>query len=543
MKNHKLILLLIVAFGFLFRLAPIQWGLPSSNLALSTFTPDEQESFHSLEHMNPGKLDFYPRRILEWGSVHLYLMAVTLKAAEIAGFVKFGSRDYYMLNFKELDKLYITARLISTISAAISIALIYFVILSLFSSVPLALSGSALLAVIPVHLMYSFLSRPDTLLMMFGLCVIYVSIKILRNGSRRDYVLCAALTGITIATKYSGGAYLVVPVLAHLSYLHRERQLSLKNIINKNLIISSAVVLAAFACASPYSVSPMFIPHLKFLGNVSKGSAYDAPGWIRVLTQTLPLGMGWPVFLASVCGFVALMVAWVKDREPVKLFLTLSGLVVYLAVSLPRRQMTVYTMPLLPFMVIYAAYFLRGMWSYGSRHLKLAGRLLAVFVVAYTVAYSIAYWRLFLLKNTRVEASEWIEKNIPQGDVVAIARSYFWTPPILRQYNPPYKLLMGGDIQSAGPDAMLGFKNVSSQADYLVLTEYEYRDYIQPGIKENFPAQSAIINEIFSEKRFKKIAEFDREASFLGFTFKKTYAPVDWLFPNPKIVVFKKISV
>ena len=540
MKISKIIIFAIVVGGFVLRLLPIEWGLPSKNLALSSYSPDEQVSFHSLEQMNPKKLDFYPHQALDWGSLHIYLLGMTVKTAEILGAVKIGNREYYLHNLKELDKLYMLGRLVPIIAGTISIWLLYLIILNLFSDAATALLGSLLLAVIPVHLVYSFYVRPDALMILFGLCVIYFALRILETGARKYYLICGAFAGLTISAKYSGGACIVLPIVAHLLYLYRAKELTFGKILGRNLQFGLLALLGAFIITCPYCVTPVFPSHIRHLLSQAKGAPYNQPGWIAYLTYLLPTGMGWPLFLSSVAGCVGLAAAWRRDRDPKKIFLVFAGLGVYGIISSPKCPITVYVMPVIPFLVIYSAYFLRTLWNAENKIVKQAGRLAVIFVVSYTTVYSLAYLNLFLEKNVREDASEWIEKNIPLGSSVAIARSYFWTPPILRRYDPPYKVLMGGDINSFLPDAVLGLGKVCEKADYLVLSEYEYREFVHPEIKEYFPEHSAIIDNIFSEKKFQKIAEFDREASFLGLTFKKNYPPTDWLFPNPKIIVFKR---
>jgi hypothetical protein len=165
-------------------------------------------------------------------------------------------------------------------------------------------------------------------------------------------------------------------------------------------------------------------------------------------------------------------------------------------------------------------------------------------VSGYTLIYSIANLNLYIEKNVREEASEWIEKNIPKGSIIAIPKSYFWTPAVLRQYNPPYKLLIGVDNPNLGySDGIIGLKKYLNETEYIVLSEFEFREFVHPKIKQNFPEQARVLDEILNSKKFIKVAEFDKEAKFLWFKFKKNYPPGDWLIPNPKILIFKKLEI
>ena len=194
-------------------------------------------------------------------------------------------------------------------------------------------------------------------------------------------------------------------------------------------------------------------------------------------------------------------------------------------------------MPLVPVIAVYSAYFFKALWGLKNRTARYAGRLLTICAIVYATAYSMAYLHLFLTKNVREEASEWIVDNIPKGAAIAVVKNFFWTPPVLRQYEPPYKLLTGGKPNVW--DALLGFESVCKKADYLVLSEYEYRDYVDTPLEKIYPEQSRVVRSILYGNKFEKVAEFHREPSFLGITFRQDFPPADILFPNPKISIFK----
>src|SRR4029077_6838049 len=60
---------------------------------------------------------------------------------------------------------------------------------------------------------------------------------------------------------------------------------------------------------------------------------------------------------------------------------------------------------------------------------------------AWSLLYAVAYMRMFTREDPRLEASAWIEKNIPAGTAGGVAKSFFWTPPALRAYNTVYHVI------------------------------------------------------------------------------------------------------
>jgi hypothetical protein len=537
MKIPKMLIFAVIAGAFVLRVLPIGWGLPSTNLALSSYSCDEQNSFYALEHMNPRKFNFYPGVVLAWGGAHINLLGITEKAAELLGVVKFGTREYYQKNLKELDKLYMVGRLIPIIAGTISVWLFYLVILGFFQNSAAALLGGFILAIIPLHMAYSFYIRPDALMIMLALCTMLFSIKILETGTRKAYVLCGMFSGLMISAKYSGGAFIVFPLLSHVLYSYKTRQPLFGKIQGRNLLLAVLAALAAFVITCPYSLTPEFLYWVNGMINQAKGSPYQQIGRLMPLTYLLPAGIGWPLVLSGVAGFVGLAVSLLRDRDQKKILLVLAGPAMYWMISSIKSPMAIYALPLVPLLVIYAVYCLKTLWDLKNKAAGYVGRLLVVFVLVYAAAYSMSYLNLFLVKNVREEASEWIVKNIPRGATVAIVKNFFWTPPVLKQYEPPYKLLTGGAPNIS--DALLGLEKACEKADYLVLSEFEYRDYVDTPVEKFYPEQSRIIRNIFSGKNFEKAAEFYSEPHFLGFTFKQDFPPADMLFPNPRIFIFK----
>jgi hypothetical protein len=101
---------------------------------------------------------------------------------------------------------------------------------------------------------------------------------------------------------------------------------------------------------------------------------------------------------------------------------------------------------------------------------------------------------------------------------------------------------MGADpVKSSVQEGMLGLKNLLDETEYVVLTEYEFRWALYPKLQKYFPEHRKILDEIFYSGKFIKLAEFNKEAKFLVFKFKKNYPSGDWLIPNPRIIIFKKI--
>lgn len=538
---------MILACGFILRASGINYGLPSQNLALTTSHPDEATALRPLEKWRPKELYFHPDQTLHWGGFHLFPTAALLKVAQFAGYLKVGTREFYLKNLQEADKIYKIARSLTVLCAMVSILALFFIVRSLWGYT------GGILAVIfysfsAVHIVNSFIVRPDSMMVMFVLLSVFFSLKVWDIYSSRFSLISGIFFGLAVATKYNAAPSIIFPVLLHLLSPDRKNR--------RNLFIFSLAAAVAFLIGCPYSILDFkgFYSGIQHLLSQAKGGIVPIPlgsTFGLYWTYFLPYGMGWPHMIAAILGWIW-MLSKILKREPVFPVSDLSknrlgGIwifsvsIIYIVIASPKAQQTWYTLPLVPLFAFFASYFFSLLIQFHKKWIRVFSFLLTCFFIAYMTIYSLAYTKLFWEKNVREIASEWIEQNIPKGESIGIARSYFWTPGILRQSEPPYQLLKGGDDQSFIDDAVLGLEKVSQKANYLVLTEYEYRVYLTKRFG-NYPEQERVLRKIM-EKDFREIACFQKEAEFLWFRFpKKEDDPYDWSMPNPTIKIFKKVK-
>ncbi len=544
----KTFLITILFFALILRILIIDFGLPSKNLALTTYNPDEPLSYYTIEQWKPKKLYFHPQRVFLWGGFHLYPLAASLGFAKVSGFIKFGNRDFYINNLKEADKLYLVGRLLMILFSLGSIYLIYLIGLETYGLFS-AFFMSFLLTIAPLHVFNSIYVRPDIMMMFFGVLSIYFGIKILKTQEFRYYILCCASIGFATGAKLSGAVYGIIPLIAHL--------LSDKDLKNKikdiKLYIIPVLCLIFFLLSSPYVIIDFnrtpdsFLSYLKQNISLSQGSMDLGQvillgyGPLSYIKHYLRYGLGSCIVVLSLVGTVLMIYNIVRNKNKFDLLLLSSGIIILFVISATKNQTVWYTFPVIPFIVIYSARGIDIIFKSKNKISFLIGILLIITLSVYTTVYMFSGWKLYYSKNVREECSNWIEKNVPQKSKIAIARSYFWTPGILRKYNPPYKVLMGSDpVHSSVQDGVLGLKNYLDETEYIVLTEYEFRWGLHPKLKKYYPEHAKILEEIFYSGKFQKLSEFDKQAQFLWFKFNKNYPPGDWLIPNPKIVVFRK---
>ena len=534
---RRLSLAAILSLGLALRLGGLHYGLPSKNRALTTYHPDEPKSYYCLERMNPAKFDLNPRDGLFWGSLHLYALGFALEAAKVAGYVHAPSRQYLIDHLHQADRLYIVGRLLSVAAGTAAIFLLYLAGLRLGGPAA-GFLAAGMLALAPVHIVNSFVVRPDILMLLFAVAALQLSLRFIDEEDRKSWVWASLCAGLAAATKYNGGLFLVCPWIA----------VFLKKGWCRELIWIPALAFAAFVAGCPYALIEfhVFMGYMRenaALAQEGLSSVIYGPGWLSYWTTFLPDGLSAPVSGSALAGVVWALAELGRRLKPAASLqktavLFMSGLIVYAATVQPRHQMVWYTLPVVPFCLLFAARFWTGLWEYlHSRGSGWIAAAAAAIVLVWLTADAFATVSLYRGKNVREEASEWIEAHVPPGSTVAVARKYFWTPGILRQYHPPYRLAEGGDDQSVLPEAVLGLEQAAGRADFLVLTELETRDFLHPKMRDIFPAQAGVLDRL-TTRDFREVARFERGRRFFG---GGDFPPDDWIYPDPVIRIYRRV--
>lgn len=233
----------------------------------------------------------------------------------------------------------------------------------------------------------------------------------LRATGRRGFVVAGALCGLAAAAKYSGGVALVAVLV-----------LALRGEDGRRNAIQ-AVAGAAVAFAVPGSVMILhprdYLGGLAFLGGNAFAVARPVPiGLIYHPTISLPFGIGLGAYALALAGIA--VAAWRRDRAD-------TALLVYVAVflalnALSREVFFRYMLPLLPALAVLAGGAPRVL---GARAPWLGPAAAALLVLPSAYA-SIQTDRLLGMTDTRRQAAEWMDANLPAG--AAVKEPYYGGP-------------------------------------------------------------------------------------------------------------------
>lgn len=397
------ILAAILLAGLVLRCWGLSFGLPNIHCR-----PDESTLVHRALAIGAG--DPNPH-FFNYPSLHFYLLAALYGAYYIAGFASgiFANTAEFEAQFLiDPSAFYLIGRGLGALFGVASIWVLY--------GIGCRLGGRSLGLVSALFLSCSFLHVRDSHFLTVDIpATFYLLVSLLFSlcyvdgRKARDLVLGAIFLGLSASTKYNlglfAGAVLIAGCMGTENWRERGRR--------------SCWVLgimgAAFIAGSPY----VLLDFAAFWRDLSyerlhfaRGHEADfGRGWWYHLGFTLPLGLGWPLFVAALLG----VSRWVWRPRGGE-WVLLVGIAGYYAVAGSGKLVFMrYMLPLLPLLCVAAAALIV---AYGRSARGIA--LLALLVVVPTAWSSWHHSELLAKVDTRVLAARWIEERVPAGNRIGL---------------------------------------------------------------------------------------------------------------------------
>ena len=283
--------------------------------------------------------------------------------------------------------------------------------------------SALVLALMPLHVANSHFITTDVPAAFFCTMALVTAAAVANEGTRRHYVLVGLMVGFAAASKYNAGLVLINIPLAHWINPRRE------GYFNGNLVRALVWVGLGFLIACPYALWDM----PRFLDGVAHEIAHYRRGHIGhqgdfnrtyYLMFLATRGFG-PVL--SALGLYGLFSLLRRRRFQRGHLLVLAFPLLYLLfIGGLKVRFVRNLMPMLPYLALWAGYGavcaledIRTTWPAAARvtRWKLA---LAGLVLALALPGSIALDETLALasKDTRLQARDWIDSNIPKGTVI-----------------------------------------------------------------------------------------------------------------------------
>lgn len=354
------------------------------------------------------------------------------------------TQNLLMAFFREGSTLPLIARALLVGVGTLTVA-VTFVLGKRLCGARVGLLAAFFLALTFLHVSESHYARGHILATFFVTLAVYFCARILSDPHARNYALAGVCIGLATAAEYSALLAVVALVAAHFARGARRSEW-------RALLIGLDSSALAFFCVTPYALLnfPFFAGEMKWFLTQVVSRTWVSPEGQPVLlfyfTEHLRNGMGLPLELLAVGGVVSAIYRhrpadWVLLAFPLSLLVTLSK----------GENFARYALPLLPFLVILAARFLRDAidWLAARTSPRLARVTLIVVAVGAMVpsTLNIARYDYWLTQpDTRALAADWITAKVPDEATMIVEGAGVLGPSV-----PVSRMLLDQQIAAQSP--------------------------------------------------------------------------------------------
>jgi hypothetical protein len=268
---------------------------------------------------------------------------------------------------------------------------------------------------LPLHVWESHFAVTDVVMTFWILVALVLSVRLLRRGRLRDYVLTGAVIGLGIASKYTAALVGICPLVA-LLFARRPPPATLLGLC----ALGAAALVACFA-GTPFSFLHFgqFREAMSYeYGHVHSlhyGFSLPAYGWqyhkyVYELFAGFPFSLGFALYACVAAGTLWALFHLRRELVVVLAFAVPFFVIVAHWTFTPLR----YQMP-----IVLLGAVLAGLWQGAWLESESKGRRRAA---AAAVAVTLVYTALFTISttarlrhDTRIEAGHWIDETLKPG--------------------------------------------------------------------------------------------------------------------------------
>lgn len=408
------LIVIIIFLALLVRVIGIDYGLP--------FTYHDDEPIIVNYALSYGSFDLNPHTF-RMSPLASYALFFIYGIFFIIGYlIRYfhNVSDFAYLYLSNATIFYLIARSIFGVACGtLSIFFIYKAAKKYFNE-RVALLSALFLGLNYLHVRDSHYVYFDIPLVLFMLIFFYKAYSLLsQHAKRRDYIQLALIYGICCSIKYSG-ILLAAPLFASVIYnfIISGREKIKQRIVDTFSLL--AVLGATLFILNPFA----FLNLNAFLRDF--GSLPFIPMCPNFhLKVSLLNSCGIAMVITGVAGMVYAL-AFRRSKETI---LIIFGIFYYFVINRSSQPAERIVLPLIPVVIMFAAYIVDTLVSrikqvFASRVVLVA---LSIALVSYSSICIYYSDKLFLKKDTRMLAYEWVNKNIRGGTSIALdaTASYF----------------------------------------------------------------------------------------------------------------------
>lgn len=523
--NLKLMLVwsLVIALLIYSRFVNLGWGLPFP------MHPDERNMAVAIQEL---RCDFSNLReclnpnFYAYGQFSLYL----------AYFVTWIIRMFKGLDgFKTIgitfNEAVFSLRFISALASIFSVFVLYEIVKNLINPKNYKVLIMLILIFSPFAIQFSHFGTTESFLILFYSLIIYFSLKILeiRKTDSKNLILSSIFSGLAVATKVSAIIFLIIPLLVLISKYKIKNSLRhyfLTFFLSGIFLFMASIVAIIF---SPHNLIHFdsFVDSMKYESDVALGSYVvfytrqfinSIPVWFQ-LTKIFPYALGIGISLIGLIGLISLN--W-KDKK-VNL-LRGAFLIYFIPNAFLFAKWTRFMAPVFPILTVFAILLFYK--------LKLKYFLKSLLVIL-MILPGILYLKVYIQKDVRLQATEWINKNIASNSTILSETANVVDIPLSTDLDKSFNLI---SFNFYDLDKNIELQNQLNEniknADYIMIPSRR--------IFANLNVENPVLKKYYTNLSngklgFKKVAQFSSGLN-------DEQAEETWsVFDHPVIRIYKKV--
>lgn len=564
LKNITFILFLVLLVAAFFRFYNLNWdngsNLHPDERAIILFTLPLEAPKSINEFLTPQS-PLNPH-FFAYGNFPLYLLKA---ASDTAGIINPHLMDY--------DGIQIVGRIISVLADLLTIFLIFRIGKILFDNKS-GIIGASLYAVSVFPIQASHFYAVDILLTLFIVLTIYRLLKLYQKPSLINAVIVGIAFGLALTTKISAFPLIIAitcALIADFIFIfikspHKPRHwfphipALLKKLITEGLVIGFFTIIT-FVIIQPYAIidSAEFIKQTIQQSQMTR-DAYTFPYTLQYvgkipyfyeLKNIFLWGLGPVISLLCLSGIVFFLIKiktiGQNKKSEILIIITFS-FVYFLIVGSFSIGFMRYMLPLYPFLCLFGGLFITGFIMKFAHKIKnnLYRSTFYLILILLVILWPISFMSIYNSSNTRITASNWINKNIPLGSGLT---HEIWDDQLPLYTAGNYETIPLGLYDQPDDETKWSALNQKiNTADYIIISSNRLYTPIQnlsdcTKYKICFPIASKFYKNLLSEKGYTKVAEFTSfpTVPFLNIKIDDTSADESFtVYDHPKVLIFKK---
>ncbi|MEI7603494.1 MAG: glycosyltransferase family 39 protein [bacterium] len=491
------VMFIIVIMGGIFRFYNLEWD------GGYFYHPDEITVANMVSKISiPDKLDpqFY-----SYNSFAPYMDRAVVQVVSVV------TNDPTWLS--DIVKITLIGRVVSATLSTATIILIY-ILAKMLKGKRIALISAFIAACSVIFIQHAHYIVTETALIFFLLLVMIFSIKIIESNKKMYWLLAAIFSGLSIGTKMTGAFFLIIPALTifvkFMEDVKRERKLFTHGL---NYIIEGIYFLAitfTFAfLSSPYSLLKFdkFMDALKYENGMVSGTI-PVPYTVQYF-NTEPFwyqfyNLNWSLsFIIPTIGFIGI-IWWLFSifikKEKYKAFpILLFCILFFLYIGVQYTKFMRYTLPLVPVIIIGAAWFTVKITEY-IKDVRL--KIIPVFIVLFIpFIWAFMYMSVYTNEHTWRTTTEWVYYNVPAGSNIVTEHWDYSLPHALPGLFPgKYRFAQVKGYDAETDQKYREMALTLSKGDYMIIASKRLTDSIPREDEIAYPIMSKYYDKLFSGK-------------------------------------------